>query len=256
MATPSPNYAVGSGSTLPGAARRCYTQFLHEPITSKRAGGAATGSAGDRNVMLVPGVGNSPAVPFEWTVIGTQTILTPVLTANGLDIGMDQTSGDGLEITQGITARSPFSFVVGTDRAFFLSVKVKVEDASGVNPLLVGFRKSEAFATDWNDYNDLAAIGIQGTSNPNLIKLATILTNAATVVTDTTNTWADAAEKTLRVQVSSDGVVTYQIDGSAPTTVAAYTFTNGLTLVPFLRMVNAADVGGTVELSEWDCGLV
>jgi hypothetical protein len=235
----------------PGKLDRRYTyeQFEVDPVTSKRLGGAATGTAGDVNLAHFPETG------FEWHVKGTQDILAPVLTASGWDINQDQTSGDGIEITQGITARSPGAFVVGTDPAFFFAATLKVADASGATNLFVGFRKAEGYQADEDNYDEMAAIGINGTADPNTIKLATILNNAATTSTDTTDTWADAAEKTLKVLVSAAGAVTYQINGSAPTTVAAFTFDAGEVVVPFIYFVNGGDVAGAVELSAWECGL-
>jgi len=44
----------------------------------------------------------------------------------------------------------------------------------------------------------------------------------------------------LRVQDSSAGVVTYLINGVAPTVVAAFTFDNGDVVVPFIRITHSA----------------
>ena len=245
---------VGYGANVSGPLR-IYHEFRGDVLTSKRLGGAATGATGDRNLLLSPGWGFQQPLALEYFILGAgQTILAPVLTANGLNIGLDQAAAEGLELTMGINARSPVAFVVGTDRPFYFAVRVKVEDASGVNPLLVGFRKAEAYRADFNDYDEMAAIGIQGTADPNTIKLATILNNAATVVTDTTNTWADLAAKTLKAKVGANRAVTYELDGAAPAAVAAYAFDAGEVVVPFVHLLNAADLGGAVELISWDCG--
>ena len=47
--------------------------------------------------------------------------------------------------------------------------------------------------------------------------------------------------------VSAAGVVTYTIDGVAPTVTAAYTFTAALGVIPFVRFLHAADVGGKLR---------
>lgn len=251
---PVPSVAIGTGAKVSGPLR-LYHEFRGDVVSAARLGaGAAVGAAGSRNIVHSPGYGFQPPLTLEQHVKGTQTILAPVLTTVGLDIAQDQTAADGAEYTLGINARNPFAFVVGTDLGFFFEIRAKVEDASGFNPFLVGFRKAEAYQADWNDYDELAAIGIQGTANPNTIKLGTILNNAATVVTDTTDTWADAATKTLRVMVSAARAVTYSIDGSAPTAVAAYSFDAGEVVVPFLLFLHAADVGGTLELIHLDVG--
>lgn len=254
MSNLAPSRPVGLGYVPPGA-KRTYSEFRCEPVTSKRLGGAVTGAAGDRNILLVAGEGcfSYPAVQWEWVVIGTQTILAPNLTAVGLDLTLDNAvAGDGLELHPGATARSPQAFTVGTDPGFSLRVKITPEDVSGFNPLMVGFRKVEAFQTDWNDYDELVSIGISGVAGD--IKIATILNNAATVTTDTTQDATDATELDLEVRVSSAGVVTYWIAGAPPTTTAAFTFDNGEVVVPFLRQVQAADLGGKCEISLWDCG--
>lgn len=229
--------------------RHVYEPFLYEPPTSKRLGGAVTGATGDRNQAQFP---NSA---FEWHVKGTQTILTPVLTVVGWDIAMDQTSGDGIELTNGILGRldGP-AYKVGTDPPFAFSVKMKVGDASGANPLIIGFRKAEAYQAVHTAYADYAAIGIVGTANPNTIKTLTEAAGGGTTTTDTLDTWADAATKTLKVLVGATGAVTYQNAGAAPTAVAAFSFTAGDILVPFLYFTHAADVADTVELINWECG--
>jgi hypothetical protein len=144
---------------------------------------------------------------------------------------------------------------VVTDGAFFMQATFTLEDASGASLLLAGFHKVEPYQTDFNNYDELACIGVNGSANPNTIKIATILNNAATVVTDTTNTWADAATKTLKVLVSAAGAVTYQIDGAAPSTTAAFSFDSGEVVTPFVGFIHSADVAGKVEMSLFECGL-
>jgi hypothetical protein len=226
-------------------------QFQYQPIVAKAApaGGAPTGTAGDLNVLRLPGA------TFEYHIKGTQTLVAPVLTAVGLDIGMDQTSTDGIELTHGITARCPVAFVVGTDPAFFVRAVIKVADASGANPLVIGFRKAEAYQALVASYADYAVIGAIGTANPNTIQTTTEAAGGGATTTDTTNTWADGATKELKVLVSAAGVVTYQINNAAPTTVAAFSFTAADVVVPFLFFLNAADVAGLVEIIDWEVGL-
>src|SRR5690606_10053072 len=92
-----------------------YETFKQNPVYSNKSGGAATGTAGDENVLILP------TTAFEYHVLGTQTIVAPTITANGLDMGsMDQTADDGLELNHGILSSQIPSFIVGTDEAFFL----------------------------------------------------------------------------------------------------------------------------------------
>jgi hypothetical protein len=81
-----------------------------------------------------------------------------------------------------------------------------------------------------------------------------IVGGAGTVTTDTTGTWADAATKTLEIKVSSAGVVTYLVNGVAPATVAAYTFTAAAVVIPFFYFLNHTDLAGAVNLIAWEVG--
>ena len=218
--------------------------FDSNPVTSKVGGGAASGTAQTANAMLFP------ETAFEYAALGTQTITAPSLTSVGLDIGMDQTDNDGVEITQGITSKSRRAFTIGTSPAFFVRLKFKIEDVSGSDQVGVGFRKTQAYAAAIASYTDKAFIG----SVSGDIKLNTLLNNADGVVTDTTSNWADGETHELRVDVSATGVVTYQIDGAAPATTAAFTFDSTDVVVPFIWMINDADVVGKVELIEYECG--
>ncbi|MFA5410011.1 MAG: hypothetical protein WC343_14655, partial [Bacilli bacterium] len=73
------------------------------------------------------------------------------------------------------------------------------------------------------------------------------------VTTDTTKDWADNEEHVLEVYCTSGGVVTYKIDGDAPTKTAAFTFDNTDTVIPFLYIVQDTDTSA-VYLQSWECG--
>lgn len=237
---------VPTSPSLQDRAERSHTyeSFDVNPTTGAVAGGPATGAAGDENVM------NLGKNIFEYHILGTQTILAPSLGSNGLNIGMDQAADNGVEISQGITSRGRHAFVVGTDKAFFLRVKFRIEDVSGTDDCLVGFRKAEAYQANVDDYDEMAALNVISGD----INIETILNNAATTTTDTTDNWADEETHTLQVNVSATGVVTYLIDGVAPTVTAAFTFDDAEVVVPFLYFLHDADVAGAVELLEWECG--
>lgn len=213
-----------------------FDNFQVNPVTSAVGGGAATGTAGDNNVLY------SAFGQYEWNVIGTQTILAPKLDTFGLNLVQDNTAADGIELCMGQTSLSPMAFTINSDAAFFLQAVFKVQDASGVNPLIIGLRKAQAFDATLSNYTDFVSIGIVGTSNPNLVKLQTQIGSAGVVTTDTTQTVADGATIQFKIKVSSTGVVTYEYNYAAPTVVAAYTFTSGLVVVPFIRFTEAADI--------------
>jgi hypothetical protein len=228
--------------------RSVHTYFETRPLAAKANGaGACTGTAGDTNIMAFPW-GNV----FEYHIKGTQTIVCPVIGTNGLDVGLDQTDDDGVEVTMGITALSPLAFVVGTDPAFFVRLKFSIADVSGTDDCAVGFRKAEAYQAAIDNYDEGAFLNVISGD----IKIETILNNGATTTTDTTDNWADGETHTLEVHVSAAGVVTYKIDGDAPTTTAAFTFDSGEVVVPFFYYLHTTDVAGAIELIEFECGLL
>jgi hypothetical protein len=225
--------------------RSTFEEFDANPATCKIAGGAAGGTAGDENVLAFP------ENNFEYHILGTQTKTAPVLHADGLDVTMDETANDGVEISQGITARSRSAFVVGTDAAFYAKLKIKIPDVSGTDDCAFGFRKAEAYQANIDDYDEMACLNVIAGN----ITIETILNNAATTSTDTTDDFADGETHTLEVYVSAAGVVTYKIDGVAPTVTAAFTFDAAEVVVPFFYFLHDTDIAEQTCLVEWEVGL-
>lgn len=223
-----------------------YEDFKSNPVTSKVAGGAATGTAGDLNMMAFE------RNNFLYSPKGTQTILAPVLTATGLNIAMDQTDNDGAEIGGSAIDRARSAFTIATSEPFFLSVKFKIGDVSGTDDCAIGFRKSQAQQANIDDYTDFAVLNVISGN----ITIETALNNAVTTVTDTTLNWADGETHTLTVKVDSTGKVTYEVDGSVPTTIAGFTFDSGDVVHPFMFFLNATDLVDTLEIISWETGLL
>lgn len=224
-----------------------YENWKSVPITAAKAGGATSGTA--TNVLYTPNI------YLEYQPLGTQTILAPVVVSvsegvSALNIGMDQTDDDGVELCAGIINSNNLAFEIGESAAFFLRVRFSIADVSGTDDCAVGFREAEAYQAAIDDYTDMAVLNVISGN----ITIETILNGAATVSTDTTDNWADGETHQLAVFVSSTGVVTYTIDNAAPTVTAAYTFTDGLYVVPFMFFLNAADLAGAVNILEWECG--
>lgn len=211
-----------------------FDTFQVQPVTSKVGGGAATGTAGDNNVLF------TQFGQYEWYVIGTQTILAPSLDAFGLNLVQDNTAADGIELCMGVQSISPCAFTVGSSPAFFMSAQFKVQDVSGANPLLIGFRKAAAFNATLSSYTDFATIGIVGTAGE--IQLQTQLASGGVTTTDTTQAAVDGAVMQLGVNVSSSGAVTYLYNWAAPTVTAAFSFAATTIVIPFIRFTEAADI--------------
>lgn len=226
--------------------RQTFESFEVNPVTAKVAGGAASGTGNAVNVMAFE------KNVFEYSPKGTQTITAPSLAAGGLDVGMDQADNDGVEITQGITARSKAAFTVGTD-AFYAKCKFSIQTVAGTDDCAFGFRTAEAYQGNIDDYNNMAVLNVISGD----IKIETIDDNAATTTTDTTDNWADGETHTLEVRVSAARAVTYLIDGAAPTTTAAFSWDAGDVVVPFFFFLHAnAAQAGSVLIQEWEVGLL
>lgn len=224
-----------------------YENWKDIPVTAAKAGGAASGTA--TNILYTPNL------HLEYQPKGTQTILAPVVVTvsegiSALNIGMDQTDDDGVELCAGIIDSNDMAFKVGEDAAFFLRVRFSIADVSGTDDCAIGFRKVEDYQANIDDYADMAVLNVISGN----ITIETIVGGAATVTTDTTNNWADGETHQLEVFVSSTGVVTYTIDNAAPIVVAAYTFTDNLYVVPFIFFLNSADLAGAVNILEYECG--
>ena len=233
--------------------------FRYPPMFSDSDGqGAATGTAGDENLLM------TRESAWRYHIIGTQTIVMPVwdstAVGGGLNIGMDQTNGDGVELAAGVTARSAFSLTAGTD-AGYVEVDLTVEDVSGAAELAVGWRKCAAFTAAIDDYTDLAALNMQGGN----VMIETILNNAATSSTDTTVDMADADQIRMRVEVSATGACTFKVGvlatptangptATVPGTTATFTFDSGDEVMPFIYFKHGSDVAGAVNIQKIKCG--
>ena len=186
--------------------------------------------------------------------IGTQTTTSPITTATGMDYSYGNTNNLGVQwaladpLAKEYHSKGPRidRYVVGSD-AFYAELIVSIADVSGADEFGFGFRKVEAFQANFDDYDELAGFNtITG-----VINMETILNGGGTTTTDSTETdWVDAATHTLKVLVSSAGLVTYKYDGSAPTAVAAFTFDDGEVVTPFFFYLNDSDVAGAVVLQK------
>src|SRR6185436_1832664 len=225
-----------------------YENWETIPITAAKAGGAT--SATLTNVLYTPNL-NLEYQPLG----GGQTILAPVIISvsegvSALNIGMDQTDNDGVELCAGIINSNKMAFKIGTSAAFFFRVRFRIGTVASTDDCAVGFRKVEAYQANIDDYADMAVLNVISGD----IKIETIKGGAATVTTDTTLNWLNGETHQLEVFVNSSGVVTYTVDNAAPTVTAAYTFTDALYVVPFMYFLNAAGLAGIVGIFEWECG--
>jgi hypothetical protein len=219
-------YVAQSGIYIPS--------FTQDSIaaTAANTGGVPTGTTGDVNIISL-----QDGFKAQAYVVGAgQTILQPVMGANGLII-----SGD-LANTEGYEYNFPYyQFTIGTSAAFQFVLKYYITTMAGSAPYIFGFRKTEANNATWTSYDTYATMGMIATSSATHVVLATELNGAGTTITDTTDNWGgDATAQELAVLVDGSGNVTYTINGSAPTATAAFQFDNGDVVIPFIRIEHNA----------------
>jgi hypothetical protein len=227
--------------------------FAQSPVLQSNltTGAAPTGVAGDVNLMSI---GNG--IIMEQFIIGTQTIIAPRMSSSGLLVSLDLTATDGVEYNWGAARNnSRNSFTIGTSAAFFFEVQMTIADISGGSPYCIGFRKTEANNATFANYTDYAAIGMFTLTSATNIVLCTELNSGGQTLTNTTDAWGgDGATKTLKVLVSAAGVVTYTINGAAPTSTAAFTFDSTDVVAPFIRIEHGAVAPGAVNIVSMKCG--
>jgi hypothetical protein len=192
---------------------------------------------------------------FIFAQATAQTIL-PTMGSNGLDISGDEVNGESYEMFAGILGASGRPAVVGYDPAFYFCATVQTEDASGTNELKVGWRSAtQTQSATYTDYLNYAWVGIHSTDTTDPAPIFVQTGNDDTdTSTSTGNTLADATATELCTLVSAAGVVTYTINGTAPTTTAAMTFDDGDSLIPVIIVQQGSDVTATMEILSWEVG--
>jgi hypothetical protein len=225
-------------------------KFHDSPLAVQLDGTAASGTDTEVNCLHV-----GDGIIFEQYMMGTQTIIVPIMETAGLEIGLDKTDNEGVQYDLGITSRSRCVFTAQTD-ACFVECTVALADASGVDPFYIGFRKQAARNSTLGSYTDYFVLGVEGTANPNKIQFQTNLNSGGAATTDSTDTWADAASKTIRVNVSAGGVATGLIDSASPTTEpSTFTFDSGDVLMPFIYLLHGTTSPGKINITSFKCGL-
>lgn len=217
-------------------------------------GTAYTGAAGEECSFHT----GKHAFEFHQAAVASAAVVTPYQSAAGLEV-KPVAAADALEITNGITSKSKAAFTVGSfpaAKSIYFEATITIDDISDVSELAMGWRKAEAYQAAVDSYDEMAAWNI-GQDADGQIEIHTILNNATTAEVDTTETdWADAATKTLRVEVNNAGLCKFLIDGAAPAVdVNNFSFDSGEVIVPFLFLdTETGDPG--VSVSSWKVGLI
>jgi hypothetical protein len=202
------------------------------------------------------------------TVIGEASASAPFASAHarGLTVTLDASeTNDGwwLDLGYGLSgaeiANSRGAFVIGTDDAFYLRVRLDIGDVSDTVLCAVGFVKG-GFPDGglYTSLEDYAMLNV----NAGNIKIETRLNNGTASVTDTTDDILDYGTTgdvyDLEVRVSDSGACNFLINGAEPTVdVTNFTFDTGDTVNAIFTVAIA---GGTADpgvvLHEWESGFL
>ena len=227
--------------------------FASSPLLQSNAttGAAPTGATGDVNLMQIQN-----GSIWEQFILGAgQAIIAPRITPTGLLTSLDLTNAEGAEYNFGMRANAPHTFTIGTSPAFYLEVEVNAADIGGLDPWMCGFRIVQANDATLSNYTDFATIGANATTAADVIILQTQLNTGGVTITNTTDAWTDGQTKIFRILVSRTGVVTYTINGVAPSTTAAFTFDNADVVAPFIRHTFGAATPGEIHWVRYRVGL-
>jgi hypothetical protein len=225
-----------------------FSNMSVNPVISKVGGGAAAGASAENDVM------NDSKTILEYFNIVGNTNLGPKLDGSfGLNLAADATSTHGVEYNTGVTPQNNFTFLIdntgNTTPAFFFSAQLQLATVAGATVLL-GFRKLAANNAAFSSYTDFAGIGLVAGE----FEIKTQLASGGVVTTDTTQAGVNATMFKIETLVDSFGNVTYLINGQPPLVTAAYQFANGLTVMPFLQIIQNVTTTATASCNYFELG--
>lgn len=232
------------------------------PVNALIGGGAAAGASAEADVMI------TPTNAFEYYNIVGNANLGPKLDGSfGLNLAADAVSTHGVEYDTGITPQNPFTFLINNDpfappvnpgngpnpppRGFFVKAQFKIATVGGVNPILVGFRQLAARSQTLN-YANFSTVGLVGTAGH--FQTVSNLNSAGNITTDTTQIAVNATVFEVAVFVDAFGNVTYEINGQPPVVSVPYQFANGITVMPFIRIIQSSTTTATASCNYFECG--
>lgn len=171
------------------------------------------------------------------------------------NVGGTITFGASMPNLAASAALCPTVFKVGTDGAFFMEVKIGIPDVSDYDVLGIGFVEPAAAYVAAIDtpakvksaYDEKAIFSLADAAGD--IDIDTSLAGVDVNTDTTTVDWVDDAVKTLRIDVSATGVVTYKLyaAGVEDTSVGAvaFTFADDTFVTPCIIFAKGAAVADT-----------
>jgi len=227
-----------------------FSSMSRNVVISKLGGGAAAGAAAETDVFA-----DDKSI-FEYFNIVGNANLGPILDGTfGLNLATDAVSTHGVEYNTGSNILNNFTFLIdttgNTTAAFFFKGQFKMSAAAGATVEL-GFRKVAANAAAVSTYTDFASQSVLAGH----FETETQIASGGVVTTDSTQLAVNATMFQLAVLVDSFGNVTFQINGQPPVVlpVIPYQFANGITVMPFLRIIQNATTSATVSCNYLECG--
>jgi len=253
----------GSGQA-PDNSKNVFTYF-RPPFTSTDGVGAVHATTTGAVGVLTFGDGTH----MSSTVIGDASASAPFVSAHarGLVAALDASdTNDGwwLDLGYGLTAAENANcrgaFVIGTDDAFYLRVRLDIGDVSDTAICVVGFVKGGFPDTGLYTANtDYAVLNV----NAGAINIETRLNAGTASVTDTTQDILDYTTTgdvfDLEVRVNDSGKVNFLINGAEPTVdVTNFTFdsTDTVNAIFSVALAGAGAGDPTVVLHEWESGFL
>ena len=191
---------------------------------------------------------------------------TPIGVAAGLDLCDGNATDDDVDefFAGGVLGASGRAFTVGTDPAFYTCATIQMADGADAEEFLIGFQAPGSTAVTAVPQNatlgshiNYALYGQYDTAaNCTTACAFYVLTGIAgtDVATDTTEVTADATNYKLCVYVSAAGAVTYTKNGAAPTATAAATMSDGVQLVPYIKIKQNGTDDSDQILVSWEAG--
>jgi hypothetical protein len=230
--------------------------FTAIPVMSANTGGVAVVTQGHINLWAFPQWG---AYFEEYNNVALQVIAPALSATAGRGLNLDVATGANsaiIEITEGNNPNCKNAFTTGTSPAFYVKAGFNIATLANCLSLTVGFRAVQTYqATSLVTYTDYATIGVLNSGTAGEWQIQTQKASGGQTTTDTTQAATAATTFTLEVLVSSAGVVTYLINGSAPTVTAAFTFTASTNVIPFIQYYAASGGHSETDLVSYTCGL-
>lgn len=184
----------------------------------------------------------------NWYVnpIGTHTVLTPIVGTGGMNIILDATDEEGMEISAPNLTQCPKEFVVGKSEYSFYA-RISATNYAHLEEFAFGLRKKAAYAVNLVAYDvasdDFAALAVTSEAVNGLMKIQTSKAAAGIVTTSTAQTWSSGAHDLL-ITVDLSGNVRFYLDSVDYTSLqaTAYTFVAGTHVIPFIDTTLDANV--------------